>query len=67
MSDARLTELEIRYTHQVELLRALDETVVAQHRRIELLEARLVLLEKRLHAAVDELEPALPHEKPPHY
>ena len=68
MSDleARLMELEIRYTEQQQLVQDLSDVVYAQQKTIDLLLAELGLLKKKL-----EGEPGLvdaqAQEKPPHY
>lgn len=64
--DARLMELEIRYTEQQQLVQDLSDVVYAQQKTIDLLLAELGLLKKKL-----EGEPGLvdaqAQEKPPHY
>ena len=57
----RVTELEIRYTHQQELLSALNELVRGQQATIDELKLQLKQLEAQ--AGLDN--PA--NEKPPHY
>jgi SlyX protein len=65
MSDAqhRLTELEIKLTHQERLLDELNEVVTEQRNVIDRLEKRTVMLEKALFSMQEE--PA--NEAPPHY
>ena len=60
--DERLTELEIRLTHQNELLEQLNTVIYAQAKQIDLLEKKLSTLEKQ---AADPAAPV--NEKPPHY
>jgi SlyX protein len=64
----RLTDLEIRYTHQAETLHDLHEVVWAQERRIAALEGQVskLLAYIRESAGAGSNEP-LPHERPPHY
>lgn len=62
--DARLTELEIRYTHQARLLDELDGVVLEQRRVIDRLVQEVTRLRDRLDAASDE---APGDEPPPHY
>jgi len=39
--EARVTELEIRYTHQTELVEELNQVVIAERRRSDQLEREL--------------------------
>jgi SlyX protein len=59
----RLTDLEIRYTHQARLLEELSDLVHAQSRTIDNLESRVRDLERRLRGVEDPI----PDEPPPHY
>lgn len=61
--DERLTDLEIRYTHQSRLVDDLSRVVHEQRGLIDRLEARVKDLERRLFA----LEDPTPDEVPPHY
>ncbi|MCC6647634.1 MAG: SlyX family protein [Polyangiaceae bacterium] len=63
-TEARLTELEIRYTHQARLLDELDGVVVEQRRVIERLVSEVARLRARLDAEADD---GAPDEPPPHY
>lgn len=63
--EARLTDLEIRYTHEVEKTSALSEVIVAQGKQIDALEKRVVVLEAALRSI--SAGEAVPNEKPPHY
>jgi SlyX protein len=64
----RLTDLEIRYTHQTETIHDLHEVVWAQERRIAALEGQVSKLLAYLRETGNSgsNEP-LPHERPPHY
>ena len=62
-TDERLTELEIKLTHQDQLLETLNQVVIAQQATIDSLERRLQDF-ARVVANLDE-EPA--NERPPHY
>lgn len=62
--EARLTDLEIRYTHQARLVEELDGVVVEQQRLIDRLVAEVARLRERLDAAADE---GPGDEPPPHY
>ena len=63
--EARLTDLEIRYTHEVEKTTALSEVIVAQGKRLDALEKRVVVLEQALRSV--SAGEAVPNEPPPHY
>ena len=69
MSDTdRITELEIRFSEQQKTIDDLNEVVLEQGKRIDLLESRLTMLKAKLDAFA---EPGLvdprASEKPPHY
>ena len=59
--NARVTDLEIRYTHQQELLTTLNDLVTEQQETIEHLKRRI----EQLEAASAQENPT--NEKPPHY
>jgi SlyX protein len=61
--EARVVDLEIRFTHQDRLLEELNGVVVAQARQIALLEAAVEALRNRVLAQ----EEAPANERPPHY
>ena len=62
--DARIVDLEIRYTHLERQLEELSDVVFAQQRLIETLSKELLLLRNRL----EEPPVVTPRaEKPPHY
>ena len=64
----RLDELEIRYTHQSDTLRALHEVVWAQERRIKALEAEVLKLTGHFRELADAPPgESIPNERPPHY
>lgn len=67
--DDRITELEIRLTHNEHTLDILNHTVIEQHRLIDQLQLQVSLLEKKLKAAAEAS--AVAHESedspPPHY
>jgi SlyX protein len=62
--DARIIELEIRYTHQQRLLEELSDVVAEQARALEGLTKELAALRQRV-AALGEDEPN--NDPPPHY
>lgn len=66
-SDSRLTELEIRFSHQQQVIEDLSEMVIAQGKRIEGLEKHLKLMKVKLDAVEPGLVDARANEKPPHY
>ncbi len=61
--EKRVVELEIRYTHQEELLRALDDVVRDQRAEIDRLKQAI----EDLRSAQSEGDEAPGHERPPHY
>ncbi len=65
--DQRLTELEIRYTHQAELLTELSSVLYEQQRVMAKLEARVKELERRLADEGPGGDGPIPNEPPPHY
>ena len=68
MDEERLIELEIRFAHQEETLRVLNETVIAQQERIERLEQIVrQLAEKALSGGDGFSKGTLQDEVPPHY
>lgn len=68
MDEERLIELEIRFAHQEETLRVLNDTVIAQQERIERLEQIVrQLAEKALTAGDGSFKATLQDEVPPHY
>jgi SlyX protein len=64
MSDDRLTELEIRYMVQQDLLQKLSEVLLQQGRDLERLRREVELLRGRIN---DGPAPMPADEKPPHY
>jgi len=66
MSEARLTELEIRYTLQERLVEELNQALIEANAHIARLEKRLERLEGTL-GELDARTALPPSEKPPHY
>lgn len=64
--DARLIELEIRFTEQQHLLGELSEVLYAQQRKIDRLEAEVHTLSQKL-AGDPGLVDSNRQDKPPHY
>jgi len=62
--DARITELEIRYTHQQRLLEELSDVVAEQARVLDQVTKEVAALRLRV-AALGEDEPS--NDPPPHY
>ena len=67
MSDQRITDLEIKISHQEAALDALQQLVYDQHKAIEKLTAQLEALTKRVDEAQNGLDIGPANEKPPHY
>jgi SlyX protein len=68
MADERLTEIEIKVSHQEDMLESLNQTVYQQQKKIDQLEAMVAALAKHLQQVREagrEIGPA--NEKPPHY
>ena len=57
----RVTDLEIRITHQNELLEQLNDVIYAQQKQIDVLAGKMAGFEKQA------TDPAPSNEKPPHY
>ena len=65
-SSIRITELEHRITEQEKTIADLSEMVVAQWKKIDLLERRFKELKEEFDASTDRREKA-PEPPPPHY
>lgn len=68
MNEERITNLEIRFSHQDDFLNQLNQIVVAQQKTIERLEKELLDL-KRTIQSESGVSPTrtLNDDKPPHY
>lgn len=68
MNDERLTELEIRFSHQDNFIRQLNEVVIEQQVKIEQLEKAVMDLKRNINSetGVDSRR-TLADDKPPHY
>lgn len=66
MSEERITNLEIRYSHQDEFLAQLNQIVVEQQKTIERLEKELIDIKRSLNSFPGE-DRLMKNEKPPHY
>ena len=68
MSDERLTELEIRFSHQDEFLHQLNQVVIKQQLTIERLEKEILDLKRNVNSenGIGGTR-NLSDEKPPHY
>lgn len=62
-TDARVVDLEIRYSHLEKQLLELNQVVFEQQKTIDLLQQQVVALRTRLATLGEPME----HEKPPHY
>ena len=66
--DERLTELEIRFSHQDDFLHQLNQVVVEQQKKIERLEKELLDLKRNVGSENGiSATRNLSEEKPPHY
>lgn len=69
MDDKRLTDLEIRFSHQDDFLHQLNEIVVTQQKTIERLEKEILDLKRSMNSESGGVSGtrSLADEKPPHY
>ena len=65
-TESRLNELEIRVTEQDQTIADLNEVVLKQWRKIDVLERRLAKLTEEMEA-LGEAKPNAPEPPPPHY
>ena len=66
--ESRLTDLEIRFTHQEATLEAVQNTLLLQQKTIEDLQAKLSLLQQQIRAlAPGDIAPLSEEAPPPHY
>lgn len=69
--DERIAELEAQLAFQEDSIHKLNNALVDQHRRVEILEVAIKHYEKRLaeiqHGVGDGAAPGLEDEVPPHY
>ncbi len=66
--ERRLTELEIRLTHQDETVEILSSTLISQHDEIDALRLKLEILEKRLKSMHEsQVADQKDETPPPHY
>ncbi len=63
----RLVELEVRYTHQQDVIEKLSDALYQQQRTIDALKARLEAQEKRGGGAGGAEPPDPEADRPPHY
>ncbi len=66
MDDSRVTELELRYMQQAELLQQLSDVLYTQQKALDVLKAEVELLKSKL-AGDPGLVDAKQLERPPHY
>jgi SlyX protein len=67
-TEHRVTELEIRLTHQDETIETLSNTIIRQHDEIDLLKLKIELIEKRLKTASEsQVADQKDETPPPHY
>ena len=68
MTEERLTELEIRLTHQEALIETLNDTLIEQQRLIEKIMTELTVLRERMAAAgLSDMATLAEETPPPHY
>ncbi|MFL5785462.1 MAG: SlyX family protein [Bacteriovoracaceae bacterium] len=67
-SDDRITELEIRFSHQDHYLQQLNEVIVNQQKTIERLEKEVLDLKRSMNStsSVTPIQ-GMKDDKPPHY
>lgn len=65
-SDARLAELELKFTEQAQLLEELSQVIYRQQQQLDALAAEVAHLGKRLEAEPGLVD-ATRDDKPPHY
>ena len=67
-TERRITELEIRLTHQDETIETLSNTLIRQHDEIDLLKLKIEIIEKRLKTAAEsQVADQKDETPPPHY
>lgn len=67
-TDSRITELEIRMTHQDETIESLSNTIIRQHDEIDVLKLKIEIIEKRLKTAAEsQVADQKDETPPPHY
>jgi len=68
ITEQRITELEIRLTHQDEHIESLSNTLIRQHDEIDALKLKIEILEKRIKAAGEsQVADQKDETPPPHY
>lgn len=68
MNEERITNLEIRFSHQDDFLHQLNEIVISQQKTIDRLEKEILDLKRSIHSesGVSGTR-SLADDKPPHY
>ncbi|MDR0934414.1 MAG: SlyX family protein [Burkholderiaceae bacterium] len=64
--EARFIDLEMRISHQEDMIDELNKVIYQQRNRMDILEAAIAELARRL-AEKGNNSVTLTHEKPPHY
>lgn len=68
MFEQRIIDLEIRYSHQEEYIRQLNEVLVGQQKTIERMEKEIIDLKRIVgEAQGEQWNRDFKDEKPPHY
>jgi len=66
--DKRITELEIRLTHLEDTIEVLNQTIINQHKEIDVLQLQVSLLEKKIKASqASHIASESEETPPPHY
>jgi len=66
--DKRITELEIRLTHLEDTIEVLNQTIIDQHKEIDVLQLQVSLLEKKIKASqASHIASESEETPPPHY
>lgn len=67
-AQARIVELEVRFTHQDEALRSMSDVLYEQQQLLQRMQKRVEDLEKKLVHADEPAAPRRPEDEvPPHY
>ncbi len=64
--EERFVDLEMRISHQEDMIDELNKAIYQQQNRIDQLEATILELARHLNERIDS-NMVLRHEKPPHY
>lgn len=65
--ESHIIDLQIRYTHQEDTIKALDEVIQAQQKEIDRLKYELASVREQIKTQDVGEAPTLLSERPPHY